>query len=88
MGAVTTIKGFAFENRSSLNGSIKDFEMFKSNDGVNWTSIGTYSLAQVQNVQYVDLASVQSFRYMKLVTLNSHGDFSYTHLAELNAYNN
>lgn len=88
MGAETTVKGFAFENRSGLNGAIKDFEMFKSNDGENWTSLGTYNLARVQNIQYIDLASVQSFRYMKLITQNSHGDFNYTHLAEIHAYNN
>ncbi len=88
MGTLTTVKGFAFENRSNLNGAIKDFEMFKSDDGENWTSLGTYSLEQMQNIQYVNLESVQSFRYMRLVTQNSHGDFNYTHLAELNAYNN
>ena len=86
MGVVTSVKGFAFENRSNLNGAIKDFEMFKSDDGSNWTSLGTYSLNQVQNIQYVDLSATQSFRYMKLVTQNSHGDFNYAHLAELNAY--
>ena len=88
MGTITTVKGFAFESRSNLNGAIKDFEMFKSDDGENWTSLGTYSLAQMQNIQYINLTAVQSFRYMKLVTNNSHGDFNYAHLAELNAYNN
>ncbi|MFV0506358.1 MAG: discoidin domain-containing protein [Bacteroidales bacterium] len=86
MGGATTIKGFAFENRSALNGVIKDFEMFKSDDGKNWTSLGRYTLEQMQSVQYVDLKSQQVFRYMKLMTKKSHGDFKYTQLAEIYAY--
>lgn len=32
MGAAKTINGFAFTNRSNLNGAMKDIEIFKSND--------------------------------------------------------
>lgn len=88
MGSVTAVKGFAFANRDNLNGAIKDFELFSSNDNASWVSLGTFSLARVMNWQYIDLATIQSFRYVKLVTQNSHGDFNYAHLAEFAAYSN
>ncbi|SFW27993.1 F5/8 type C domain-containing protein [Sinomicrobium oceani] len=86
MGSVTSVKGFAFANRSNLNGAIKDFELFGSNDNSTWQSLGNYTLQQVMNWQYIDLSSTQSYRYIKLVTANSYGNFNYTHLAELGAY--
>ncbi len=64
MGSVTSVKGFAFANRSNLNGAIKDFELFGSNDNSTWQSLGNYTLQQVMNWQYIDLSSTQSYRYI------------------------
>lgn len=86
MGSETVVSGFAFANRSNLNGAIKDCEIFVSNDNVNWTSQGEYTLKKQTSWQYIELPSTQSVRYMKLVTKNCHGGFRYTHLAELGAY--
>ncbi|MBC9794662.1 discoidin domain-containing protein [Sinomicrobium weinanense] len=86
MGAETTVDGFAFLNRSNLNGAIKDCEVFTSNDNINWTSQGTYTLKEQTSWQYIKLPSTASARYMKLVTANCYGGFSYTHLAEIGAY--
>lgn len=79
----TPINGFAFGNRENLNGAIKDFEIFGSNTNSNWEKIGDYNLEKIQNYQYIDLPKGTSYRYFKLKTLNSHGGFKYTHLAEI-----
>ncbi|MCW2463633.1 discoidin domain-containing protein [Elizabethkingia anophelis] len=86
MGAAKTINGFAFTNRSNLNGAMKDIEIFKSNDNSTWTSIGTFALKAQQNWQYIDLAQAQSMRYVKVKVTSTNGGFQYTHLAEFAAY--
>lgn len=86
MGAAKTINGFAFTNRSNLNGAMKDIEIFKSNDNSTWTSMGTFALKAQQNWQYIDLAQAQSMRYVKVKVTSTNGGFQYTHLAEFAAY--
>ncbi|WP_417359616.1 discoidin domain-containing protein [Galbibacter sp.] len=86
MGAATVVDGFAFLNRSNLNGAIKDCEVFTSNDNINWTSQGTYTLKKQTSWQYIQLPARETVRYMKLVTANGYGGFRYTHLAEIGAY--
>ncbi|HIC8645618.1 TPA: discoidin domain-containing protein [Elizabethkingia meningoseptica] len=86
MQSATTVKGFAFANRSNLNGAMKDIEIFKSNDNTNWTSIGTYTLKAQQSWQYTDLPQAQSMRYVKVKVTATNGGFNYTHLAEFAAY--
>ncbi len=86
MGVATTVNGFAFANRSNLNGAMKDIEIFKSNDNSTWTSVGTFSLKAQQSWQYVDLAQAQSMRYVKVKVTSTNGGFNYTHLAEFGAY--
>ena len=86
MGTATTVNGFAFANRSNLNGAMKDIEIFKSNDNSNWTSIGTFSLKAQQSWQYVDLTQAQSMRYVKVKVTSTNGGFQYAHLAEFAAY--
>lgn len=94
-GAETEVNGFAFANRQNLNGAIKDFEIFGSNDNQTWQSLGQYTLEQVSNWQYIDISrnllseivpTPITYRYYKLQTINSHGNFNYTHLAEFGAY--
>lgn len=86
MGTPTTINGLAFGNRENLNGAIQDFEVLLSDDGADWTSAGTFSLAQEMNWQYIDLLEQAHTRFVKVVVQSSHGGFHYTHLAEFGAY--
>ncbi|MDD7915300.1 discoidin domain-containing protein [Polaribacter ponticola] len=82
----TIIKGFAFGNRANLNGVLKDFSIFGSNTNSNWQKIGDYSLERKQTYQFIELPANTSYRYFKIQTKNSHGDFNYTHLAVLATY--
>lgn len=86
MAAPTTVRGFAFYNRSNLNGVMKNIEIFKSEDNMNWTSIGTFVLKAQQNWQYVDLSQTQTMRYVKVKVTSTNGDFQYANLAEFAAY--
>ncbi|ASW73546.1 hypothetical protein IQ37_10980 [Chryseobacterium piperi] len=86
MASATSVNGFAFANRSNLNGAMKDIEIFKSNDNISWTSIGTFALIAQQNWQYVDLPQNESMRYVKVKVNSTNGGFQYTHLAEFGAY--
>ena len=86
MGVATTVNGFAFANRSNLNGAMKDIEIFKSNDNSTWTSVGTFSLKAQQSWQYVDLAQAQSMRSGKGKVTSANGGCLYTQLAACAAY--
>jgi len=86
MAAPTSVRGFAFYNRSNLNGVMKNIEIFKSDDNVNWTSIGTFVLKAQQNWQYVDLSQMQTMRYVKVKVTSTNGGFQYANLAEFAAY--
>ena len=79
----TKINGFAFANRDNLNGVIKDFEIWGSNTNNNWKKIGDYNLKRQQNYQFINLPVGTAYRYFKVNILSGHGDYNYTHLAEM-----
>ena len=81
----TPLNGLAFGNRAQMNGAIKDFELWGSDTNATWQKIGDYAL-EMQNWNYIDLPEETSYRYIKVVTKNAHGDSKYTHLAELATY--
>jgi hypothetical protein len=80
------IKGFGFMNRSNQTDCIKDIELFKSNDNINWASIGKYELILQKNWQYIDLPQQESMRYVKLKVTKNHASNQFVHLAEFAAY--
>ena len=89
MGAVRTIKGLAFRNRDNLNGAMKDINIYTSTDGTSWTRLQSAQLSKVAGSWInVDLNNNIGTRYLKIESVNSWGDFFYSHLADFGAYAN
>jgi hypothetical protein len=86
MNAAQDINGLAFLQRSNLNGSLKDITVYTSLDNVNYTSRGSYTLANVNSKQYIKFSSTVSAKYIKIVTASNYAGSYYAVLAELGAY--
>jgi hypothetical protein len=69
-------------NRSNLNGALKDFIFEISNDGTLWETVGTFSLPYNAGLNYVTLPQDLESRYLRITSINSHGGFKYTNMAE------
>lgn len=89
MGALRSIKGVAFRNRDNLNGAMKDIKIYSSANGTVWTPIKSAQLSKVADSWInVDLDATTSIRYLKIESVNSWGDFFYSHLADFGVYAN
>ncbi|MBV7529595.1 discoidin domain-containing protein [Chitinophaga sp. sic0106] len=86
MAAQRSIAGVSFLQRANLNGSLKDITLYTSTDNVNWTTIGSYTLANVNSRQYITLSSPQTVRYIKVVTASNYLGTHYAVLSELGAF--
>lgn len=80
--AVQQFNTLVIYNRSNLNGALNQFRLQTSTDGVNWLTAGTYSLPRNAGANYANLGSTLSTRYIRIESINSHGNFNYTHMAE------
>lgn len=69
-------------NRTNTTGSLKDFTLSSSNDGMVWTSHGTLSMSQAKGYNYIYLPSTITARYVKIQTINSYNNMGYTHMGE------
>ena len=79
---MTTFNTLVIYNRSNLNGALKDFYLKTSDDGTNWTTVGMFSLLRNAGVNYVALGNTISTQNIRIESINSHGGFKYTHMAE------
>lgn len=82
----TTFNTLVMHNRSNLAGALKDFHLKTSNDGNNWTTIGTYTLPQNAGANYVLLPGIITARYVQVESVSMYGGDGYTHLAEFDLY--
>lgn len=86
MGEEKTLHGFSFLGRQSdNNGKPQDIEVQTSMDNITWTTAGSFTLANINDLQLKVLSSATAARYFKITVLSSY-NASYTHLAELNAF--
>ncbi len=86
MGAVKTATGLSVVQRGGLSRAIKDAELLISNDGVGFTSLGSYVFGNVNGAQYFNFSAVKSFRYFKLVAKSAWDGLQFASLAEVGLY--
>lgn len=87
LGANKTASGLSLLQRTGfLTRGIKNFELLTSTDGINFTSRGNYVAKDVDDTQYFDFTSAQTFRYFKLIANSAQDRLQYASLVELGLY--
>jgi len=86
MKEVLEVHGFTYNQRTPLDGAAKLVEIFVSNDGESWQSLGPYTFENSADKQYLDLLEPATFRYFKMVIRSDYKNGSFTALAEIGAY--
>ena len=86
LGGSKTTNGLSVTQRSGLSRSVKDAELFISNDGLTFTSVGTYVFSNTNGAQYFNFSSVKTFRYFKLVVKSAWDGLQFAALAEVGLY--
>ena len=86
LGSIKTANGLSITQRSGLSRSVKDAELLISNDGISFTSLGSYVFNNSNGPQYFNFSSVKSFRYFKLVAKSAWDGLQFCALAEIGLY--
>ncbi len=86
LGSSTTANGLSVTQRSGLSRSVKDAELFISNDGVNFISVSSYVFSNTNGVQYFNFSSAKLFRYFKVVAKSAWDGLQFAALAEVGLY--
>ena len=92
LNADQIIKGFTFLHRAAkYNGRPKDITIETSTDGVNFESLGDFTLGDVTAKQLIELTSPITIQYFKITITSGYDDNSgedvfFTHLAEVGVY--
>lgn len=73
-------------NRNNINGAVKNFKLYTSEDGIQWTLVGSYTSPKIAGANYIDLGKKINGRYIKYESINSHDDIKYTHMAEFDVF--
>ncbi|MEL7587445.1 MAG: DUF4998 domain-containing protein [Prolixibacteraceae bacterium] len=86
MGVVTErVEGITILVQNK-NETPKTVEISVSEDNVNWTFAGRYSVARITTLQYLDFQESQNVRYFKLTAVEPHGNTSNIIVAEVGAF--
>ncbi len=86
MGDSKTLHGLSFLDRQADGGGKpKEVTLQVSTDNSSWQDAGSFSLANVKDLQIQFLTIFRDARYLKVIVNESYNG-SYTHLAELNAF--
>ncbi len=88
MGDEIELYGFTYLPRQTggLNGTIKDYEFFVSNDPKNWgkpVSKGGFNVKKFPNLQFIDFKPTKG-RYIRIIAKKSFQNKPWTSCAELN----
>lgn len=83
VGEYLTVNGFAFIQRNTLSRAIKNIEISVSDDTITWTSVGDYTLNNVNTAQNIRLENQVTFRYFKIEATASHDGDRFAALAEV-----
>ncbi len=86
VGASITIDGFGFVQRDNLSRSIENIEILASEDKESWSSLGDFSLANVNSIQNHPIKSSTTFRYFSLIPKSSFDGQQFAALAEIYCY--
>ncbi len=87
MGSEKELHGLSFVGRQSDNmGKPENVVVSLSNDGENWTEVGSLVLKDINDEQKYFLSSFEVGRYFKITVTSMFGGSAYTHLAELGAF--
>ena len=86
MGEVLTVSGFTFVQRSPLDGAAKVTEIRISTDGVEWSTVGEFTLENVTGKQLVELSVNVSCRYFEVIVKSDYKNGQFTAIAEIGAY--
>lgn len=86
MGSAKTANGLSITQRSGLQRAIKNVELFTSNDGINFTSAGTYVFGNANGPQYFDFTAPKTFRYFKVIASTAWDGLTFASLAEIGMY--
>lgn len=88
MGAVYQVDGFVVHQKDG-DRKIKELEIFVGDDNQNWTSVGTFTLTDVNLLrQFIDLDQSKQFRYFKLVPKSGYDNQQQPGLAEVGVFRN
>jgi endo-alpha-N-acetylgalactosaminidase len=86
------VKGFSFLQRTvKYNGRPKDITIETSNDGVNFESLGDFTLGDETAKQLIELTTPITIQYFKITIRSGYDDKSgedvfFTHLAEVGIF--
>lgn len=86
MGSSKITNGLNIMQRPDLKRAIKNAELFTSTDGINFTSAGTYTFANVSGPQYFDFAAPKMVRYFKIVASSAWDGLQFATLGEVGMY--
>ena len=86
MESENEVNGIRFYQRQSLNRTVKNIEIQVSKDNINWNSMGNFELEKIASNQDIDFTSLQTFRYLKVITKTAHDNTEFATLAEIQAY--
>ncbi len=82
-GETIAVEGFAFTQRKTLSRTIKDIEIFISDDNATWISLGNYILKNVNTIQNIRLDNQATFRYFRIEAKSSYDGDRFAALAEV-----
>ncbi|WP_027137593.1 discoidin domain-containing protein [Gaetbulibacter saemankumensis] len=85
-GSEISIGGLQVAQRQTLSRAIKDLEVETSTDGTTWTSMGSFSLSRIAELQQVDFRENKTVKYVKLIIKTSHDGSIYAALAQVGGY--
>ncbi|WP_157812233.1 DUF3472 domain-containing protein [Polaribacter sp. ALD11] len=86
MGASKEIAGLQFNQRSNTSRSVSNITVSVSADNINWTSLGSFNLAQSSDDQNIDFGSSQTTRYIKITMNSAHDGDRFASLGEIKGY--
>jgi hypothetical protein len=83
---IANATGFQFVQRRDGMRQIKDLKIAVSEDGENWTSLGSFELADISLAQSLEPDALPDFRYFRLTTQSAWDGEEHAALAEVGVY--
>jgi len=85
---VPDIEGLSFIQRTPLNGALKLIEVQVSQDTLvdGWKPMGEFTLQNIGQIQYIDFAQPETFRYFKVIGKNDYSNSKNLALAETGVF--
>ncbi|GAA4199658.1 hypothetical protein GCM10022289_10360 [Pedobacter jeongneungensis] len=84
--SVQRFTGWSYNQLYDMYVMVKDVDILVSDDDVNYTLVGSYTLNYNNGVNQINFEP-RNFRYFKFVTKNAFDGLQYAAIAELNLYN-